>query len=182
MMSWKFLDSFKIFELTGLTWISSCSPSEQALSVDQAARYHCYHSFNDFMSLFFTGYVQVIPKGESEWSEAIGNLSVNNWLDRYTRAIFSEFAIYNANVNLFCVVTLLFEQLPTGSLTPYPSILTLRLFRYVGGEMYFMLTCEIVYLLFCAFFVFKEIGMFAKKGRENPWSILETVVLNLCVS
>ena len=155
------------------------------MSVDQAARYHCYHSFNDFICLFLTGYVQVIPKGESEWSEAIGNLSVNNWLDRYTRAIFSEFAIYNANVNLFCVVTLLFEQLPTGSLTPYPSILTLRLFRYVGGEMYFVLTCEIVYLLFCAFFVFKEIRMLVKKGREhlkNPWSILEIVVTLLSLS
>lgn len=113
------------------------------------------------------------------------NLSDSGWLDRYTRAIFSEFAIYNANTNLFCVVTLLFEQLPTGSLTSYPSILTLRLFRYVGGEMYFVLTCEIVYLTFCVFFVFKEIRLFVKKGREhlkNPWSVLEMFVTLLSLS
>ena len=132
-----------------------------------------------------TGYVQMVPRGEIESSKVIGNLREYNWLDRYTRAIFSEFATYNANVNLFCVVTLLFEQLPTGSLTPYPSILTLRLFRYVGGEMYIVLACEITYFLFCSFFVFKEIRLFVKKGREhlkNPWSILEIVVTLLSLS
>ena len=129
--------------------------------------------------------MQNLPNDANESLEITGNLSVTNWLDRYTRAIFSEFAIYNANTNLFCVVTLLFEQLPTGSLTPYPSILTLRLFRYVGGEMYFVLTCEIVYLLFSAFFVFKEIKQFVKKGREhlkNPWSVLEILVTLLSLS
>ncbi|XP_068673513.1 polycystin-1-like [Montipora foliosa] len=131
------------------------------------------------------GYVQVLPNDLSESLKLVRELEENNWLDRYTRAIFSEFAVYNANINLFCVVTLLFEQLPTGSLTAYPSILTLRLFRYVGGEMYFVLTCEIVYLLFCAFFVFKEIRMSIKKGREHlrdPWSILEIVLTLLSLS
>ena len=127
----------------------------------------------------------MLPNDLSESLKLVRELEENNWLDRYTRAIFSEFAVYNANINLFCVVTLLFEQLPTGSLTAYPSILTLRLFRYVGGEMYFVLTCEIVYLLFCAFFVFKEIRMSIKKGREHlrdPWSILEIVLTLLSLS
>lgn len=33
----------------------------------------------------------------------------NAWLDQYTRAIFVEFTVYNANVNLFCIVTVLME-------------------------------------------------------------------------
>ena len=115
----------------------------------------------------------------------IKHLSVNNWLDRYTRALFSEFAIYNANTNLFCVVTLLFEQLPTGSLSPYPSILTLRLFRYVGGEKVFVITCEVVYVLFTLFFVVKEVKLLLKRGRvhlKNPWNILEILVTLLSLS
>lgn len=134
---------------------------------------------------FVVGFVQNLPNDANDSMKITGNLSVSGWLDRYTRAIFSEFAIYNANTNLFCVVTLLFEQLPTGSLTPYPSILTLRLFRYTGGEMYFVLTCEIVYLLFSVFFVVKEIRLFVKKGREhlkNPWSVLEIFVTLLSLS
>ncbi len=142
--------------------------------------YAYFHLFN-----FLAGFVQNLPRDANDSLKITGNLSVTDWLDRYTRAIFSEFAIYNANTNLFCVVTLLFEQLPTGSFSPYPSILTLRLFRYVGGEMYFVLTCEIMYLLFSAFFVFKEIRMFVKKGREhlkNPWSIMEIFVTLLSLT
>lgn len=38
----------------------------------------------------------------------------NKWLDMYTRAIFVEFNVYNANVNLFCIITLLFETTALG--------------------------------------------------------------------
>lgn len=38
----------------------------------------------------------------------------NRWLDVYTRAIFVEFTVYNANVNLFCIVTLLLETSAVG--------------------------------------------------------------------
>lgn len=34
----------------------------------------------------------------------------NMWFDVYTRAIFVEFTVYNANVNLLCIVTLLLES------------------------------------------------------------------------
>ncbi|KAK2546861.1 Polycystic kidney disease protein 1-like 2, partial [Acropora cervicornis] len=131
------------------------------------------------------GYVQVFPMNQTESLKSARILEANGWLDRYTRAVFSEFAIYNANVNLFCVVTLLFEQLPTGSLTPYPSILTLRLYRYTGGEMFFVLACEITYLLFSAFFVVREIRLFIKKGKEHlkdPWGVLEIFVTLLSLS
>ena len=134
---------------------------------------------------FVAGYVQVFPMNKTESLRSAGILEANRWLDRYTRAVFSEFAIYNANVNLFCVVTLLFEQLPTGSLTPYPSILALRLYRYTGGEMFFVLACEITYLLFSAFFVVREIRLFIKKGKEHlkdPWGVLEIFVTLLSLS
>lgn len=38
----------------------------------------------------------------------------NKWLDDYTRTIFVEFTVYNANVNLFCIVTLLLETAAVG--------------------------------------------------------------------
>lgn len=42
------------------------------------------------------------------------SLSRSRWLDSHTRAVFVEFTVYNANVNLFCVVTLLFETAAIG--------------------------------------------------------------------
>lgn len=39
----------------------------------------------------------------------------NTWIDVYTQAVFVEFTVYNANVNLFCIVTLMFETTATGA-------------------------------------------------------------------
>lgn len=115
----------------------------------------------------------------------LDSLRANNWLDRYTRAIFTELSVYNANTNFFCVITLLYEQLPTGGLFNYPSILTLKLYRYVGGDMYFVLSCEILYLLFTLYFLFRELKMVKKEGvgyLKNPWSIVEVFVTMLSLS
>lgn len=38
----------------------------------------------------------------------------NTWLDVYTQALFVEFTVYNANVNLFCIVTLMLETSAIG--------------------------------------------------------------------
>jgi len=38
----------------------------------------------------------------------------STWLDVYTRAVFAEFTVYNANVNLFCIVTLILESTAVG--------------------------------------------------------------------
>lgn len=38
----------------------------------------------------------------------------NTWLDVYTRAILVEFTVYNANVNLFCIATLMLESTAVG--------------------------------------------------------------------
>lgn len=38
----------------------------------------------------------------------------STWFDVYTQAIFVEFTVYNANVNLFCIVTLMLETTAIG--------------------------------------------------------------------
>ena len=44
------------------------------------------------------------------------DLKDNNWLDIYTRAVVVEFTFYNANVNLFEHIIVLFELLSTGKI------------------------------------------------------------------
>ena len=43
----------------------------------------------------------------------------HKWLDKYTRAVVAEFVIYNANANLFAVVSILMEMTATGSINKY---------------------------------------------------------------
>ena len=51
------------------------------------------------------GYVQDLVGGNSSVAlDVISELRRNGWLGRGTRAVFIDFCLYNANVNLFCIV------------------------------------------------------------------------------
>ena len=54
-----------------------------------------------------------IPK-RSSFHRTLQYLFDNTWLDSLTRAVFVEFTVYNANVNLFCTVTLTLETSALG--------------------------------------------------------------------
>lgn len=45
-----------------------------------------------------------LSRTREETASQIAGLRRNFWLDRGTRATFIDFSVYNANVNLFCVV------------------------------------------------------------------------------
>lgn len=112
-------------------------------------------------------------------------LNSQRWIDRYTRAIFAEFAIYNAETNFFCVVNLLAEILPTGGYYLSPKIQTIRLYRYVGPEMVFVMACEIGYMAFLLYFLYKQVKKYRNEGREyfkDPWNYPELLVLGFSLS
>ena len=51
--------------------------------------------------------------------------------------------------------------------------------------MFFVLGCEVLYLLFSLYFVMREIKQFKQNGRQqfkNPWSVLEIFVTMLSVA
>lgn len=43
------------------------------------------------------------------------HLEQSHWLDHRTKSLFVEFVVFNANVNLFCVVTLMLESNNVGT-------------------------------------------------------------------
>lgn len=50
------------------------------------------------------GYYLDLSRTREETASQIAGLRRNFWLDRGTRATFIDFSVYNANINLFCVV------------------------------------------------------------------------------
>ena len=106
---------------------------------------------------FLPGYIADFGDDKTKALQLSKQLESQNWIDRYTRAIFAEFTIYNAQTNFFTVITLLSEILPTGGYYHNPRIQTLRLYRYVGPEMVFVMACEIGYMAFLLFFLYKQV-------------------------
>ena len=134
---------------------------------------------------FRLGYVADFGADRKGAEKLSKELTSQHWIDRYTRAIFAEFTIYNAQTNFFCVITLLSEILPTGGYYHSPKIQTIRLYRYVGPEMVFVMACEISYMLFLLYFLYKQVKKYRKERREyfkDPWNYPELLVLGFSLS
>ncbi|XP_008278370.1 polycystic kidney disease protein 1-like 2 [Stegastes partitus] len=115
-------------------------------------------------------------------SSTLEYLFRNKWLDMYTRALFVEFTVYNANVNLFCIVTLLLETTAVGAFQFQSKLQSVRLYQSSGGLHIFVMAAEIIYLLFILYYMFLQ-GKLMKQQRcayfKNKWNLLELAIILL---
>ncbi|XP_015245063.1 PREDICTED: polycystic kidney disease protein 1-like 2 [Cyprinodon variegatus] len=115
-------------------------------------------------------------------SRTLEYLFRNKWLDKYTRAIFVEFTVYNANVNLFCIITLLMETSAVGAFQFYTDLQTIRLYPSTGGLYFFVMAAEIIYMLFILYYMFKQAKLLKQQRWvyfKNKWNLLELSIILL---
>ncbi|XP_042293729.1 polycystic kidney disease protein 1-like 3 [Sceloporus undulatus] len=74
-----------------------------------------------------SGYLANLGTNASHAKRVLRHLARHHWLDRGTRAVFVEMVVYNANVNLFCAVTLILEGDGIGALQGKANLWVLRL-------------------------------------------------------
>ncbi len=129
----------------------------------------------------------------TQWEDFTANAAINsarnleehNWLDRYTAAVFIEFAIYNANINLFSYVTFLLEFSPMGNINPYPWVHTFRLYDYTSAEDIQAITISLTYLLFVLsliYFIIKEVDDIKRSGRKYLLSLSNWLEMSIIIS
>ncbi|GFY57875.1 polycystic kidney disease 2-like 1 protein [Trichonephila inaurata madagascariensis] len=117
--------------------------------------------------------------------QALARLEVlkqNLWISRATRAVFIDFTVYNANLNLFCVVKLCFEFPATGGMIPSWSFRTVKLLRYVNPYDYFIMACEVSIILFILYYIVEESLEIKKNGCVyfyEVWNILDLLVIGV---
>ena len=134
---------------------------------------------------FLVGFVADLGHNESLAMNMTAYLQDNDWLDRYTRAIFLEFTTYNPNVNMFCVVTLLSEIIPTGAYYQFNKVYPLRLYRYYGPNLLAIMVLEIVLMAFLLYFAYREFKKWRREGKhywKDFWTYMELLVLASCFS
>lgn len=132
------------------------------------------------MSVFPYRYVIVLEPGMKN-IERVKELEKNMWIERHTRAILTEFTIYNAQTNLFSVVTLVAEFPATGSVIPHASVQTIRLYNYTDSLMFFVVTIDILFVLFILFFTYREVKNIYKSGIKayvkEFWNCVECGII-----
>lgn len=128
------------------------------------------------------GYVQSLARDKKRSEEILAYLKANLWLGRPTRAVFLDFTVYNANINLFCVVRLVAEFPPTGGVVTSFAMKTVKLLRYVSMQDYIVLACEGIFVLFIAYYIVEEaieIRRHKLPYFKDFWNILDCFVIGI---
>ena len=74
------------------------------------------------------GYIMTLNTNMEKAIEDVENLQAHSWVDTMTRAVIIEFTVFNPNVNLFSVVSLVIEFSAQGDGYPFEQVLSSRIF------------------------------------------------------
>ncbi|XP_038197320.1 polycystin-2 isoform X2 [Arvicola amphibius] len=130
------------------------------------------------------GYYLDLSRTREETASQIAGLRRNFWLDRGTRATFIDFSVYNANINLFCVVRLLVEFPATGGVVPSWQFQPVKLIHYATAFDFFLAACEIIFCLFILYYVVEEIleiRIHRLHYFRSFWNCLDVVIVVLSI-
>lgn len=130
------------------------------------------------------GYVQDLKTNKSQSQDIIQYLFDKRWIRRGTRVVFIDFTVYNANINLFCVVRLTVEFPATGGAITQANLRTVKLIRYVTVMDYFIMACEFILCLFILYYMVEE-AIEIKKHKfsyfKSVWNILDILVIAISI-
>ncbi|NXN15255.1 PK1L2 protein, partial [Indicator maculatus] len=126
------------------------------------------------------GYVIHLGTDPKNTSRILQYLFNNVWLDTFTRAVFVEFTVYNANVNLFCIISLMFETNALGAFFTSSELQSVRLYPYTNRLHIFVVAAEVIYFLFIVYYMVVQ-GKLMKTLRwkyfHSKWNLLEMAII-----
>ena len=131
------------------------------------------------------GYIFELGPDAKAATENVKKLSKLKWLDETTRGVFTEINVYNANVNLLCVVSLLYEQIPTGGSMHFINIQTIKIFRYVGGFSSAILFFEIIFLVLLLTWIYRDAKKIKREKKaffKNMWNVVDLAITLLSIT
>lgn len=110
------------------------------------------------------GYVADLGYNLKTAEKVLEKLDNNNWIDSLTVAVLTEFTVFEPDSQLFSIVKLLYERLPTGGLNIVPSIETIPIyFRKSGSSNIADLLQPIFMLVVLLLFILEVVRLFLQK-------------------
>ena len=135
----------------------------------------------ELATYFGGGYTQeLFPRWDNK--KNLEKLKNSRWLDRHTRAVIVEFALFNPNTNHFSMVTITFEFAATGGCIHYHSIYTFKLYRYTTGYQFFVVVCEVLFVLLLLLYLYRECKEWYHlrwKYFAQFWNLVEVTIYAL---
>nr|AKN21729.1 PKD2-3 [Schmidtea mediterranea] len=134
------------------------------------------------------GYIIDLTSDSNKTNQIVSDLKEQTWIDRGTRAVFLDFVVFNINMNLFCKVRIVAEFPNFGGVVTSFTITPSKLLRYSSAFEYFILCCEILFVIFIIYYAIEVILEFREikwQIFKNYWSIQDMVVVLvsiMCIS
>ena len=96
-------------------------------------------------------YLQIDLKGDFHTlRNTIKEMRHLKWTDRFTRAVFVEFTVYNAQVNLFVIVNMVAEFVDSAGIYVHYRVDPVNLLGQVGPVGNFELACQVRHFPWCS--------------------------------
>ncbi|KAH8366643.1 hypothetical protein KR084_009524 [Drosophila pseudotakahashii] len=94
-----------------------------------------------------SGYVSLLARSTANSMKVLDYLNEYHWLTLNTSAVFIDFTLYNADVNLFSICTLRVEKTPFGGLVPEVQVDSAKLLDNVDQMPYTGLLALLIYVV-----------------------------------
>ncbi|XP_044125233.1 polycystic kidney disease protein 1-like 2 [Bufo gargarizans] len=169
-------------EQWNISALSNSSDATSAWSYRSQSKLRSHPTWGRLTTYRGGGYMVDLGGDRTTASRILQYLFNNVWLDTYTRAVFVEFTIYNANVNLFCLVSLMFETNALGTFQTHADLQSIRLYPYTDGLHIFVVAAEVMYFLFVIYYMVVQ-GKLMKTLKwgyfRSKWNLLELAIILL---
>ena len=96
----------------------------------------------------------------------INELQEIQWADNHTRSLMVEFSVYNAQVNIFAIVTTVAEFVG-GGIWPYYKIETFRLFPNPGLMQYILLFASVFFVASTFYYIVNLLAVLKRDGFKE---------------
>ncbi|XP_056384123.1 polycystic kidney disease protein 1-like 3 [Hyla sarda] len=103
------------------------------------------------------GYVAELGLNRNSADSIITDMETSTWIDSNTKAIFVEFNVYNANINLFCLVTFILETNVIGRLIPSSELLIMRLYETTEGSNKIKFVSEMLFMVIFVYIIIVQV-------------------------
>ncbi|XP_060109861.1 LOW QUALITY PROTEIN: polycystin-1-like protein 3 [Heteronotia binoei] len=150
-------------------WGPSSTAQEAAWLYHSEASLQEYPARGKFAVYPGGGYLAELGRNASHANSILRALAEDKWLDRCTRAVFVEFTVYNANVNLFCAVTVMLENNGLGAVASSTALQVFRL--HPNSQMLVPLaSAQLAFLLLLLYYIVGQ----AQGLKEQKWRHFHT--------
>ena len=129
------------------------------------------------------GFMANLGSNSRRATNVLSDLKLDNWINDNTWAVFVEWTVYNANVNLFSINTVLFEVNTIGNLEGTSEFSIVRLHRYTSEFDIFVRVLEGAYIVVLLAMIYRDYNKWKTLGRDyfNFWNWLNLAIISCSI-